>query len=234
MNKNIINLIVGISIIWTGILYSYGQNNKLYDLGKKLINITSTEKADQLFDVVDPNLDLDKKAEILESFLKTKEFITNTTDIKNLKLFNVLEQNDKEIWIIVTDGKKFYIVKNKINDQGLIIDKFNIIHNELANAISKGSKVYKVRCLSCHGKFGKGSIGPNLTDPYWKYVNSDADMEELIAKGKKGTMMIAYKDYLSPEEIKNVSLYIKALQGKETKNPKKNEGEQKKIKFTFK
>lgn len=219
-----------ILIIFMSIQNVAGQKNELYQLGEELVKVAKSDNPDKIVDFVDPNLDLDKKAEILESFLKIKELIFTEGNNTNIKLFNVIRLPDYTLFI-VQKNKDFIIIKSQTNEQFKITDHFAIFKKDLAKRLKTGKKIYKLRCYSCHNKYGEGSIGPNLTDPYWKYVNSDQDLYDIIAKGKKGTMMIAFKDYLTPEQLDDIVLYIKALQGKKTNKPKKPEGNKKALQF---
>ena len=36
-----------------------------------------------------------------------------------------------------------------------------------ASMMNGGKKIFQTRCATCHGMFGEGGIGPNLTDQYW-------------------------------------------------------------------
>lgn len=36
-----------------------------------------------------------------------------------------------------------------------------------ADNIAEGEQIFKTNCVSCHADFGKGGIGPNLTDKNW-------------------------------------------------------------------
>ncbi len=211
------------------------QNNtkrSLYELGENLVAIAKSNNPDKIVDLIEQNIDIDKKAEILESFLQVKESLFNIVDIAKIDLFNVVKQGDYT-YFIVNNNDKFFIIKSRTNDQNNIIEHFALINGKVNELLQKGKKIYKIRCYSCHGKNGKGMIAPNLTDPYWKFVNSEQELENIIKNGKKGTMMIAYKDYLKPEELKAVVLYIKAIQGKKVEKPKKPEGEKKDIPFSI-
>ncbi len=209
-----------------------GQVKSLENLGENLLKVAQSDNPDQIVDYLDPSLKLDKKAQIMESFLVVKDNVFSGTNKDKLQLFNTIKQDDK-IYFVITDGQKFLIIRSKVNDQNQIIDHFALVNKKTAEDLKTGQKIYKLRCYSCHRKNAQGGIGPNLTDPYWKYINSEQDLVNIITKGKKGTMMIAYKDYLKPDEIKAVTLYIKALQGKKIKNGKKPEGEKKDFKLTF-
>ncbi len=206
------------------------QNN-MYQLGEELVNIAKSGNTDKLVDYIDDNLKIDDKAKIMESFLVLREQIFTILNKDKIQLFNVLMENNN-IYIILTDNTNYIIIKSTINENNKITGRFSYENSKIAKELAKGSKIYKTRCYSCHGKFAKGSIGPNLTDNYWKYVNSPQDLYEITAKGKKGTMMIAYKNYLKPDEIQAVITYIKALQNKKLINAKKPEGEKKDFKLS--
>ncbi len=206
------------------------QTTNLFELGQNLIKIAESDNTDSIVNFMDPNLNLDKKAQILESFLNVRDNIFANTDPKKIKLFNVIKNNGNTLFIIRNDHK-FVVIKSKTNENNQITEHFAVVRNDLAKMLENGEKIYRLRCYSCHKKEGQGGIGPNLTDPYWKYINNEEDLYNIIANGKKGTMMIAYKDYLTPQELKNITLYIEALQGKKLKNAKKPEGEKKNISF---
>lgn len=70
--------------------------------------------------------------------------------------------------------------------------------------------IYANRCAFCHGTSGKGD-GPagvalkpppkDLSDPeYWKSADPEK-LKAVIADGKPGTAMVAFKDMLTPAEI---------------------------------
>ncbi len=213
--------------------YTYqttAQTNNLYQLGEELIIIAESDNADAIVNFIDPYLDLDTKAQIMESFLSVRDNIFNNVDPKKIKLFNVVKDGDKTLFII-SNGNRFIIIKSKTNADNKITGHFAVVKNDLAKILKTGEKIYRLRCYSCHRKEGQGGSAPNLTDAYWKYVNSDEDLYNIIANGKKGTMMISYKDYLTSDELKAITLYIKALQNKKQEKPKKPEGEEKNISF---
>lgn len=79
---------------------------------------------------------------------------------------------------------------------------------------------YANRCAFCHGATGKGD-GPagvalkppprDLTTPeYWQSASPET-MRAVIANGKPGTAMVAFKDMLSAEEIDALVEYIKTF-----------------------
>lgn len=213
-------------LIFIGYSKTTAQTNNLYQLGEELVQITKTGNTDKLVDYLDDKIDIDQKAKIMESFLTLREQIFILLNKDKIQLFNVLAENNT-IYIILTDGNNFSIIKSKINNNYKIIDIFKFDNSPVSKELTKGNKIYKTRCYSCHGKFAKGGVAPNLTDSYWKYIGSSQELYDIIAKGKKGTMMIPYKDYLKPEEIQAVLTYIKALQNRKQTNAKKPEGDKK-------
>jgi len=234
MNINITKKVINIGILFlffTSISQGIAQKNDLYSLGEKLVEIAKSGNPDKIVDYIDDQLDLDQKAQIMESYLTVKDQLFASMNQNKLQLFNVLIENGF-IYIIVYDGNNFKIIKSKVNDNNKLIDHFAIVNNQTADVLKLGKSIYKIKCYSCHGKFAQGGIAPNLTDNYWKYVKSDQSFFELVQKGKKGTMMIAFKDYLKPNELNAVLTYIKALKNKKQKKPKKPEGEKKDIKLS--
>jgi cytochrome c oxidase cbb3-type subunit 3 len=83
----------------------------------------------------------------------------------------------------------------------------------------KGQAVFAAKCVSCHGKDGKGSAGmaklfsvdAAAMDLTRKDVlsRSDEDLAGLIAKGSG--KMPAFSEKLKPEEIKDVVAYLRGL-----------------------
>ncbi len=200
----------------------------LYDKGQEIFDIMLSETPEKILHLVAED-DLDSKAAVLESFLKVREILKSTTDLKNYKYFNTVSDTAGNIYIILENKKKFITLKIKMNKQGKISSEFKIIRGSINDSLALGKKIYQMKCFSCHGIDGKGSLGPNLTDNYWKYVNNEQELFSAIKNGRKGTMMMSFEDYLTPEELKAVFLYVKALNGKKVPNAKKPEGKKKKI-----
>ena len=68
---------------------------------------------EEITNYFDKNLSIDKKAEILESFLKIKEYIFND---KEIKLFNVIKTPDNTLFIFQKNND-YLIIKSKTNNQ---------------------------------------------------------------------------------------------------------------------
>jgi cytochrome c oxidase cbb3-type subunit 3 len=91
--------------------------------------------------------------------------------------------------------------------------------------IAKGRTVYVTNCASCHMPEGQGSIGPNLTDDYWLHGGSIKEIFAVIKNGVQEKGMIPWGPVLSPEQIRDVSFYIKSIKGTNPPNPKAPQGE---------
>jgi len=76
-----------------------------------------------------------------------------------------------------------------------------------------GEVTYKARCAVCHGEdgvpksFAKGS--PAFNDETWKKEKSLEAIDKVVAEGRN--RMPAFRNKLTPEEIKAVSAYLKTL-----------------------
>ena len=46
-----------------------------------------------------------------------------------------------------------------------------------------GKKIYQSKCATCHGMFGEGGIGPNLTDEYWLHGGQLMDLYKTVREG---------------------------------------------------
>ncbi|WP_157814112.1 c-type cytochrome [Olleya sp. Bg11-27] len=119
--------------------------------------------------------------------------------------------------------------KDKLQKETVASDKKNLIlkiAND-ADSIDLGERIYNNNCSACHGQFGQGGIGPNLTDNYSLHGGSKKDIAKVIQfGGTPGKGMIAWRHVLSVEEIGQVTAYVYALKGTNPDNAKAPEGEQ--------
>ncbi len=74
-------------------------------------------------------------------------------------------------------------------------------------------------CSPCHGKEGEPSPVfakqgvRNFKDAAWQKATTDAQIEQTIREGKKGTMMASFEKQLSAEDIKGLAGFIRKLGG---------------------
>ena len=102
----------------------------------------------------------------------------------------------------------------------------NVVIMEDESNLANGKKVFESNCASCHLNDGGGSIGPNLTDNYWKNGGSVQEVFTTIENGITGTAMVSWKALISPNDRQDVTSYILVnLVGSTPANPKDAEGE---------
>lgn len=86
-------------------------------------------------------------------------------------------------------------------------------------AAPDAEKIFAKSCSPCHGKegepnavFAKQGVR-NFKDAAWQKATTDAQIEQTIREGKKGTMMASFDKQFSPAEIKGLAAYIRRLGG---------------------
>ena len=77
--------------------------------------------------------------------------------------------------------------------------------------------VFKKKCAPCHGQegepnriFAKQGVR-SFKDAEWQKATKDAQVEESIRKGRKGTMMASFETQLTDEEVTALVAYIRTL-----------------------
>ena len=80
-------------------------------------------------------------------------------------------------------------------------------------AIENGKQLFStMNCASCHGYDGKGGMGPDLTDTYWKYGGTPVMVYKSIFEGRPEGMP-AWQSMLPTDPIWDVVAYIQSLGG---------------------
>ncbi len=92
-------------------------------------------------------------------------------------------------------------------------------------SLARGKVVYTTHCLACHGAYGEGGVGPNMTDEYWIHGGTMTDVVNTILNGVPAKGMISWRPVLKPDEITEVASFILSLQGTNPPNGKAPEGE---------
>ncbi len=92
--------------------------------------------------------------------------------------------------------------------------------------LQMGKVVYTKHCLMCHGKYGEGQFGPNLTDNFWIHGNTTQDLIRVISEGVAEKGMVSWKAKLSAQDIQNVVSFIESLQGTNPPRAKAPQGEE--------
>ncbi len=94
-----------------------------------------------------------------------------------------------------------------------------------ASMMNGGKKIFQSKCATCHGLFGEGGIGPNLTDDYWLHGAQLMDVYATVRDGVTAKGMLAWERQLRPAELLAVSSYVGTLLGSEPPNAKAPQGE---------
>jgi len=91
--------------------------------------------------------------------------------------------------------------------------------------MNSGKRIFQSKCATCHGMFGEGGIGPNLTDPYWLHGGQLLDIYHTVRDGVPTKGMLAWERQLRPAELLAVASYVGTLLGTDPPNPKDPQGE---------
>lgn len=91
--------------------------------------------------------------------------------------------------------------------------------------LTEGKEIFVAACAACHAPDGGGTVGPNLTDPYWLHGGSVNDVFKTIKYGVPEKGMKSWKDDYSPKQIARIASYILSLQGTKPADPKEPQGE---------
>src|SRR5438270_2709864 len=80
-----------------------------------------------------------------------------------------------------------------------------------AQAITKGTVLFRQECVFCHGVAARGGMrGPDLTTGSWTHGGSDAEIHRTISDGVPGTAMPP--NNLKTEEIWQLVAYLRTVQ----------------------
>lgn len=80
-------------------------------------------------------------------------------------------------------------------------------------AAREGERLYQqMNCADCHGYDLKGGMGPNLTDRYWRYGGSPAEIYKTLWEGRPQGMP-AWGRALPPEQLWKLVTYIQSFHG---------------------
>lgn len=82
-----------------------------------------------------------------------------------------------------------------------------------AGAVQAGRDLYvRLNCADCHGFEAKGAMGPDLTDPYWRYGGTPVQIYKSIYEGRPQGMP-AWGHALPATSIWQLTAYVESLGG---------------------
>lgn len=140
----------------------------------------------------------------------------------NFHVFGIGKNPEQEYAAEMAEGKRVeeaYKARTKN-----LVDENNVVMAD-ATGIAEGAKLFKQSCVACHGANGEGGIGPNLTDEYWIHGGSMNNIYKTIKVGYPDKGMQAWESMFSPVQMKDLSSYVKSLQGTKPANAKAPQGE---------
>ncbi len=79
------------------------------------------------------------------------------------------------------------------------------------NPIAAGQKYFKTFCVSCHGTYGEGGIGPNLHDAFWIHGPAEANIAAVITNGVAAKGMPTWGPILGERKIKSLTAYVMTM-----------------------
>lgn len=91
--------------------------------------------------------------------------------------------------------------------------------------LDAGKELFISTCSPCHGKFGEGTVGPNLTDDYWLHAGGIKDIFKTIKYGWPEKGMKSWKEDFSPMQMAQLTSYIKTLRGTNPPKQKEKQGD---------
>ena len=83
---------------------------------------------------------------------------------------------------------------------------------------ARGRAIYEANCVHCHRKDGSGGVKVTATAPparsfaraeFWR-GRGDAQLHRAIADGFPKSGMVAWRDLLTPQQIRDVTAYLRA------------------------
>ena len=79
------------------------------------------------------------------------------------------------------------------------------------NPVAAGQKYFKTFCVSCHGVYGEGGIGPNLHDAFWIHGPTEANIVSVITNGVAAKGMPTWGPILGDRKIGSLAAYVMAM-----------------------
>lgn len=104
------------------------------------------------------------------------------------------------------------------------IDESALVALKDPESLKRGGEEFKKYCISCHGMFGQGVVGPNLTDRYWIHGGGIRNVYQTIKNGVPAKGMISWQLVFAPRQIQEIGSYVLSLQGTNPPGAKQPEG----------
>jgi cytochrome c oxidase cbb3-type subunit 3 len=131
-----------------------------------------------------------------------------------------IERYDQAMMVAAEQQMAAILAMGEITESTLV----DLMSDE--SMMSGGKKVFVAKCATCHGMFGEGGIGPNLTDDYWLHGPQLMDIYRTVVEGVPAKGMLAWERQLRPAELLAVSAHVGGLLGTDPPNAKEPQGDQ--------
>jgi len=131
-----------------------------------------------------------------------------------------LDRYDKAMMIATEKQMEEILAMGEISENTLV----DLMDD--ASMMNGGKKVFVAKCATCHGMFGEGGIGPNLTDDSWLHGAQLMDVYRTVREGVPTKGMVAWERQLRPAELLAVSAHVGSLLGSDPPNAKAPQGKQ--------
>jgi cytochrome c oxidase cbb3-type subunit 3 len=94
------------------------------------------------------------------------------------------------------------------------VDEKTVVFLASSDELAKGRALFTEKtCIVCHGQFGEGKNGPNLTDKFWIHGGSINDIFKTIKYGVPEKGMKAWKSDIGAPDMALIASYIMSIQG---------------------
>lgn len=117
-----------------------------------------------------------------------------------VQMFDILPQN--ELHAAVTQAARLQEQRELELEASGALDK---------DPVAAGQKYFKTFCVSCHGVYGEGGIGPNLTDAFWIHGPAEDSIRTVITNGVAAQGMPTWGPVLGDRKIKSLTAYVLTL-----------------------
>lgn len=131
-----------------------------------------------------------------------------------------LQAEEYEAEVQLADLKRAELIRS-----GAFINEETVTLLTEPAQLQSGKAIYDVNCIACHGQYGEGLVGPNLTDGYYVHGGGIKNVFKVIKYGVPAKGMIAWQSQLSPDQMQEVASYIISLLGTDPPNSKSPEGD---------
>jgi alcohol dehydrogenase (cytochrome c) len=75
----------------------------------------------------------------------------------------------------------------------------------------QGKRSFSKHCAVCHGAFGEGGSGPDLSNTAWQEGITDAELSRVVRQGIPGTAMPSFGQKLDEQTRSEIVRYVRAL-----------------------